>query len=132
MQADGRWAAIQASAPQPGTRAWQHYRARLAGRAQNVNTAAQAKLWGVSEQTILDWRKTWGNSPMGREADLTPATKADVDTLLERLDQIHGDVRMTLGVVLEAFEDNPQSAAVVAAKIDMLVDDVLGDRTLAD
>ena len=67
MQADGRWAAIQASAPQPGTRAWQHFRARLAGRAQNVNTAAQAKLWAVSEQTILDWRKTWGNSSTSRD-----------------------------------------------------------------
>jgi hypothetical protein len=52
MVADGRWAAILASAPEPGTRAWQHFRARLAGRAQGVNTAAQAALYDVSEQTI--------------------------------------------------------------------------------
>lgn len=135
MKADGRWDAILAAAPKPGTRAWQHMRARLAGRAHGTNTTAHAALYDVSEQTMLNWRKTWGNPPSSRGTDLTPATKADVDTLLERLDAIHGDVRTTLEVVLDAFESQgrePSSNPVIEAKIDLLVDSVLRDDALAD
>jgi hypothetical protein len=108
MVADGRWAAILAAAPKPGTRAWQHMRARLAGRARGVNTAAQAALYDVSEQTIRDWRKTWANAPIGREADLRLATTADLEAHTEAL-RAHIDTRTAeiLAILVEADPGNP-------------------------
>jgi hypothetical protein len=73
MVADSRWEALLASAPEPGTRAWQHRIARLAGRARGTNAADHAALYGRSEQWIYNCRKTWGNSGLSREARSAPA-----------------------------------------------------------
>jgi|SoiMethySBSTD1v2_1073268.scaffolds.fasta_scaffold48432_10 hypothetical protein len=120
--------------PKPSS--WKRYRAGLGASAEGINTQSLADFFGVTPRTITEWRaKTSANALSSREADLEPATKADVDTLLERLDAIHGDVRTTLEVVLDVFGSQgtePSSNPVIEAKIDLLVDSVLRDEALAD
>lgn len=150
MRADGRWAAILTTAPEPGTRAWQRYRARLAGRAQNVNTAAQATLYCVSEQTIRDWRKTWGNSGVSTGTFSTPAVELDrfeirgdrlyvVVKVPDRLKEMPPDFMDKLSTTLSAIHANTEALvetqaelrAIMLESVEILRANFLGDHRVA-
>jgi hypothetical protein len=120
----------------PPSPSWKKHRAELVGRAValgKVNVAETAKLYDVDRSrpyawarkaSVREWlEKTQQNSPMGREVDSMPLTKADMselrEELQERYEALHADVRATLAIVLE---QHPNSTAVAAA-----VDEFLGD-----
>jgi hypothetical protein len=106
------------------------YRAGLGGSIEGINTKAEAEFFGVTPRTIRDWRaKTSANSPSSREADLEPATKADVDAVRELVVETNETANAILEVLLDEFGGEP----MIARAVDRFVDGALdANRVDAD
>jgi hypothetical protein len=94
--------------------------------AEQLNTATVAEHYGIKERAARNLVRA-ANSPLGREADSMPLTKADMnelrEELTERYEALHADVRATLAIVLEQHPDN----AAVAAAVDEFLAGTLRD-----
>jgi hypothetical protein len=97
-----------------------------AAPAEKLNTKTVAEHYGIKERAARNLVRA-ANSPLKREVDSMPLTKADMNELREELEEryeaLHADVRATLAVVLERFPDSN----TVAAAVDEFLDDTLRD-----